>query len=45
MKVLTSCSGGRFDLVGYPKRWLVLASTMVKAEVFFLLETLLKNLK
>ena len=34
---------GRFDMVGYPKRCLVVASTMVMAEVNFCQETLLKN--
>ena len=45
MKVLMSWSGGLFDILGYPKRWLVVASTIVRAEVMFWQETLLKNLK
>ena len=45
MNVLMSWSGGRFDILGYPKRWLVVASTIVRAEVDFWQETLLKNLK
>ena len=40
-----SFSGGHFYLVGYPKRWLVAASTMVKDEVYFWRENLLKKLK
>ena len=45
MGVLISWSGGCFDLVGYPKSWMVLASIMVRAEVKFWQDTLLKNLK
>ena len=45
MKVLMSCSGGYFDLVRYPKKWLVVASTMVRAEVRFWQWILLKKLK
>ena len=33
MNFLTSWSGGRFDLVGYPKSWMVVASEMVREEV------------
>ena len=44
MKVFMSWIGGRFDLVGYPKRWLVVLSKMVRAEVIFWQETLLENL-
>ena len=36
---------GRFDLVGYPKRWLVVASKMDRDEVNFWKETLLKKIK
>ena len=45
MKVFMSWIGGRFDLVGYPKRWPVIASTMVRADVSFWKETFLENLK
>ena len=45
MKVLMSWSGRRFDIFGYPKRWLVVASTIVRDELMFWQETLLKNLK
>ena len=34
----------RFDIVVYPKRWLVVASTMVRAEVMFWQENFLKKL-
>ena len=36
MKVMMSWSGGLFDILVYPKMWLVVASTIVRAEVFFL---------
>ena len=36
--------GVHFDIVGYPKRWLLVSSTMVRAEVIFWQETFLKNL-
>ena len=39
-----SWSGGQFDLVGYPNSWMVVASTMVRAEVNVCQETLLKKL-
>ena len=39
-----SCSGRRFDLVGYPKRCLVVAYTMKRDEVNIRQETLLKKL-
>ena len=45
MKVLMSWSGRRFDLAGQPKRWMVVASTIVRDEVKFRQETLLKKLK
>ena len=45
MKVLMSWSGRRFDLAGQPKRWMVVASTIVRDEVNFRQETLLKKLK
>ena len=35
MKVLMSWSGGCFNIVGYTNRWLVVASSMVRAEVNF----------
>ena len=44
MKGLMSWSGGRFDLVVYPKRWMVVSSTMVRAEVNFWKETLLNKM-
>ena len=44
MKVMMSWSGGLFDILVYPKRWLVVASKIVRAEVMFWQETLLKNL-
>ena len=45
MNILMSWSGGNFDLVGWLKRWLVVASTIVSVEVNFQQETLLNNLK
>ena len=45
MEVFISWSGGRFDIVGYTKRWLVVASEMVRLEVKFRQEILLKKLK
>ena len=44
MKFLMSWSGGSFDMVGYPKRWLVVSSTMMSYEVNFWKDTLLKKL-
>ena len=44
MNVLMGWISGRFDLVGWTKIWLVIASTMVRDEVIFWKETLLKNL-
>ena len=40
-----NCSGGRFDLVIYPKRYLVVSSTIVRDEVNFWQENLLNKLK
>ena len=37
-------SGGQFDMVVYPKRCLVVASTMVRSEAMFWQENLLKKL-
>ena len=45
MNGLISCIGGHFDLVEYQKRYMVVASTMVRVEVNFLQETLLDKLK
>ena len=45
MKVLTSWSGGHFDVVRYPNIWLVVASTTVRDEVKLRQENLLKKLK
>ena len=45
MDVLMSCSGGKFDLLGKPNRWLVISSKILREEVLFLQETLLRNLK
>ena len=44
MKVLMSWSGGLIDLIEYTKRWLVEASTMVRAEESSRQEILLKKL-
>ena len=35
MNVLIIWSGGGFDIAGQPKRWLVVASTMVRDEICF----------
>ena len=35
MKVLMSWSVRSFDLVRYPERWLVVASVIVRDEIFF----------
>ena len=40
-----SWSGGCFDIVRYPNRWIVVDSKMVRSEVIFWQETLLNNLK
>ena len=40
-----SWSGRGFDLVGYPKRWLLVASKMLRDEVNVFQDTLLKKLK
>ena len=45
MSVLMSWSGGCFDLLGYPEKWLVVAPTMVMEEVNFWQETLLEKLR
>ena len=45
MQVLMSWSGGKFDPVGYAKRWLVETSTMVRSEVKTFQGNLLKKLK
>ena len=45
MNVFTSWSGGRFDLVGYLKRLMLVVSTMVKMALNVWSETLLKKLK
>ena len=44
MKVLMSWSYGHSDLVLYPKRWMVVASTMVRYGGNFRQETLLKKM-
>ena len=38
-------SGECFDMVGYPKRWLVVASKMVRDDIKFWQENFLKNIK
>ena len=45
MKVLTSWSGGRFYMVVYPSRWLVVASTMVMDKVNVLVGDLVEETK
>ena len=45
MKVLMSWSGGRFDLVVCTKEWLLVASTMVSAEVHFWQDTFFEEVE
>ena len=44
MNFLMIFSSGRFNHVGYPNSWVMVASTMVRSEVIFWQETLLKNM-
>ena len=45
MKALMSWSGGHFDLVEQKKKWIMVASAMVRDGVIIYLETFLKKLK
>ena len=45
MKVLISCSGERFDLVGYTERWMVVASVLWRDMVFVLAGDLVEESK